>query len=168
MTGNGTVRGRPCSDNMTGKSDRTWTVTATSGLSVTGYLPPWAEDDPSRTGVPVARMGKVLADIRHTAVFPGQSMRIARDGGPGTDTVTLGGSIDHHPYTDNTEIPALSAGVPIANLQIVDDYWVHDLDPWALGMIAAKLRAQADHLDRQVRPALTAARAGWAASHRIS
>jgi hypothetical protein len=77
----------------------TWTITATSGLAVTGYLPPWAQEDPSEAGVPVGRLGKVLADICHWAEFP-------------------------------------------------------------------ELRAQADHLDHQVRPALTAARADWAASGR--
>jgi hypothetical protein len=75
----------------------TWTITATSGLAVTGYLPPWAQEDPSEAGVPVGRLGKVLADICHWAEFPGQRMRVARDGGPGTDAVVLGGSIDCHP-----------------------------------------------------------------------
>lgn len=144
---------------------RIWTVTTVNGQDVIGYLPPWAEDDPSRTGVPVERLGKVLADVCHSARFSGQTVRASRTE---TDIVILGGSIDHHPYTDDPDLPVLSAGVPVAHLQIVDDHWVHDLDPWALGAIAAKLRAQADYLDHEVRPALTAARADWTAAHHIT
>jgi hypothetical protein len=142
---------------------RIWTVTTINGQDVIGYLPPWAEDDPSRTGVPVEQLGKVLADICHSTEFSGQGIRVSLTDAPGTDTVILGGSIDFHPYTDNPDLPVAAAGVPVAHLQIVDDYWIHDLDPWALGVIAAKLRAQADRLDHEVRPALTAARADWAA-----
>ncbi len=141
-----------------------WQVSTTSGHTATGYLPAWAEDDPSRTGVPVERLGKVLADICHSATFSGQRMRVATDGSTGTDAVILGGSISFHPYSGNPEVTVPSAGVPVAHLQLVDDYWIHDLDPWALGTIAAKLRAQADYLDHKVRPALTTARADWAAN----
>ena len=142
---------------------RTWAVITTCGHIVTGYLPSWAQEDPSRTGVPVERLGNVLADICHWAEFPGQTMRVARDGGPGTDTVVLGGSIDYHPYTGNISIPTPSTGVPVVNLQIIDDYWMHNLDPYALATVAAKMRVQADYLDHEVRPALIAARADWAA-----
>ncbi len=141
---------------------RTWQVSTTSGHTTTGYLPAWAEDDPSQTGVSVGRFGKVLADICHSAVFSGQSMRVATDGSTGMDAVILGGSIEFHPYTGNPEATVTSAGVPVAHLQIIEDYWMHDLDPWALATIAAKLRTQADYLDHQIRPALQAARADWA------
>lgn len=147
---------------------KTWTVTTTSGRTVTGHLPAWANADPSRTGVPPERLGKVLADVCHWTDIPGQSVRAADDSGPGTDTVILGGSIHHHPYTDNAANPIPSAGLPAASIQIIDNHWINDLDPSALTTLAAKLRAQADHLDHEVRPALITARTNWAAAHRTS
>jgi hypothetical protein len=139
---------------------KTWAITTTSGHTTTGYLPPWAEQDPSQTAVPDQQLGKVLADICHYTEFSGQRMRAATDGGPGTDTVILGGSIDCHPYTDNPQ-----TRIPVANLQIIDDHWIHNLDPWALATIAAKLHAQANYLNHEIRPALLAARTDWATHH---
>ena len=143
---------------------RTWTVTTDTGLIVSGYLPSWAREDPSQTGMSVERLWKVLADICHWAEFPGQSVRVACDGGPGTDAVVLGGSIDHHPYAADVPItPTPAAVLPVVNLQIIGDYWVHDLGPGQLAVIIGKLRAQADFLDHELRPALIAARADWIA-----
>jgi hypothetical protein len=46
-------------------------------------------------------------------------------------------------------------------VQIVDDFWFKDLDPEGVSAVAALLRAQADRLEQQVRPALVAARDDW-------
>lgn len=35
---------------------RTWTITTTAGDTVSGYLPGWAEQDPSRTGLRPERL----------------------------------------------------------------------------------------------------------------
>ena len=97
------------------------------------------------------RLDKALADICHRAEFSAQGIRVATDDGPGTVMAVLGGSIDCHPYAGNPRSPP-SAGIPVANLQIIDDYWVHGLDPDQLADITAKLRAQADRLDHEIAP----------------
>ena len=79
------------------------------------------------------------------------------------------GSIDHHPYTGDVPITPTSAAVlPVVNLQIIGDYWVHDLGPGQLAVIIGQLRAQADYLDHELRPALIAARADWIARPRTA
>jgi hypothetical protein len=72
----------------------------------------------------------------------------------------LSGSIDCAPYSEDP-----TARLPVVNLQLVDDYWLHNLDPDQLGTIATQLRAQADHLDHEVRPALISAREDWTTHH---
>jgi hypothetical protein len=139
---------------------RTWTVATTTGHTTTGYLPPWAQHDPSRIDVPVDQLGMALADVSHCARFSGPSMPVADDDGPGTDTVILDGSIDCHPYAENPD-----ARIPVVNLQITDDHWINNVSPEELAVVAAKLRAHAAYLDREVRPALIAARADWVAHH---
>jgi hypothetical protein len=139
---------------------RTWTIETTCGHTTTGYLPAWAEDDPSETGVPLERLGVSLADICHHAPFSGQLLPVSCDSSPGRPTVILFGSINCNPYDEDSELR-----VPVVNLQIVDDYWSNGLDPTALADVAAKLRAQADRLDHEILPALIAARADWNAQH---
>jgi hypothetical protein len=139
----------------------TWTITTTTGYTAAGYLPPWAEDDPSATDVPPQHFATELADITHHQPFPGQRMTVALTDALGTETVILSGSIDCAPYSED---PA--ARLPVVNLQLVDDYWLHNLDPDQLVTIATQLRTQADHLDHEVCPALIAAREDWTTHHR--
>ena len=138
----------------------TWAIATSTGDTVTGHQPTWAENNPSQTGVPPERLEIVLADICHYTDFSAQGIRVATHGGPGTFTGILGGSIDCHPYAQD---PA--PRIPVVNLQIIDDHWIHNLDPDQLAAITAKLRAQADYLDHEIRPALTAARTDWATHH---
>jgi hypothetical protein len=70
------------------------------------------------------------------------------------------GAIECSPYAED---PGLR--VPVANIWLVDDYWLHGLDPAEIAGFAAQLRAHADRLDHEVRPALIAARADWNAQH---
>ncbi|WP_333768670.1 DUF6907 domain-containing protein [Streptomyces sp. IBSBF 2435] len=141
-------------------SARTWTITTTNGYTTVGYLPAWADDDPSTTNVPPQHLGTELADMNHHQPFPGQRMTIALTDTPGIGTVILSGSIDCAPYSEDP-----TARLPVVNLQLVDDYWLHNLDPDQLGVIASQLRAQADHLDHEVRPALISAREDWTTHH---
>jgi hypothetical protein len=60
---------------------RTWTVTTTSGHTLTGHLPAWADTDPSTTGIPLERLGAHLADIRHHTAFPGQNVTTVHGSG---------------------------------------------------------------------------------------
>ncbi|MBD0739057.1 DUF6907 domain-containing protein [Streptomyces sp. CBMA29] len=138
----------------------TWTITTTIGYTATGYLPVWADDDPSATDVPPQRFATELADITHHQAFSGQLMAVSVTDAPGTETVILSGSIDCAPYSEDP-----TARLPVVNLQLVDDYWLHNLDPDQLATIATQLRTQADHLDHEVRPALIAARDDWTTHH---
>ncbi|MBD0738187.1 DUF6907 domain-containing protein [Streptomyces sp. CBMA29] len=138
------------------RSGRTWVVVA-GRTAVTGHLPAWAEDDPSGS-VPLSRLSVVLADISHRVPFDGQRMRVGfANGSDAAEQWVLSGFMRCTPYA---EAPAPC--VPVVDLLIVDDWWVNDLDPAGLSEVIALLRAQADRLDREVRPALVAARDAWA------
>ena len=50
---------------------RVWVVATTDGESVRGYLPAWAEDDPSATDVGPERLHLQLTDIQHQAHLGG-------------------------------------------------------------------------------------------------
>lgn len=131
-------------------------------MQVSGYLPTWAEDDPSEVGVPVEMLGIRLAGISHRSFFEGQFIYVVAPdahGKPEEETV-FECSIDCNPYGESPE-----PRVPVVNIQAFPEHWVLGLDPAAVAEMAAKLRAQADLLDNEVRPALIAAREDWAAHH---
>lgn len=48
---------------------RSWVIATSSGYAATGYLPGWAEGDPSESGVTLERVGVKLADMCHRAPF---------------------------------------------------------------------------------------------------
>lgn len=52
---------------------RSWTISTSSGVEASGYLPEWAEKDPTDTGVPLERFSIALADITHRAPFEGSA-----------------------------------------------------------------------------------------------
>lgn len=143
-----------------GRSAHTWTISTTTGHIISGYLPPWSHGDPTATDVAVERLGVALADINHFTPISGQYMPVTTGDVSGTATVVLSGTMECNPYAEDPE-----PRVPVVSLQLVDDYWLHNLDPTQLADIAAKLRAQADHLDHEVRPALIAAREDWTTHH---
>ncbi|WP_328911758.1 MULTISPECIES: hypothetical protein [unclassified Streptomyces] len=88
---------------------RTWTITTDEGLSVTGHLPTWAEDDPSESGVPLDRLGAVLGDINHHRDTSGQLLRVRSSPGAFGSTnekvPVFCGSIDCDPYTPTSALP---------------------------------------------------------------
>ena len=143
-----------------GHGGRTWTITTTNGLSVTGHLPDWAEDDPSKDGVTVERLSVELTDMTHEMFFNGQLLDVVHGSDPAEQREVLAGTITCHPCAD-----APDPRIPVANIVIVDDFWLTDLDPTGLAAIAARLRAQADHLDNEIRPTLIAARNDWTDHH---
>jgi hypothetical protein len=138
--------------------DRTphWQITTTSGYTVNGYLPQWAEDDPSAEGVELERLGVHLADIAHRAVFPGRALPVTGTDGPPEDTEVLAGVIDCHPYGEDP-----GPRLPVVHLHLVDDFWVLGLDPDALSHVAEQLHGQAAWLEAELRPRLIAARDDW-------
>jgi hypothetical protein len=139
-----------------------WTITTVNGLQTSGYLPAWAEDDPSEVGVPLEMLGVRLADVSHRGFFEGQIIDVvAPDAhGKAEEEAVFEVSIDCTPYAEDPELR-----VPVANIQAYPERWILGLDPTGVAEVAAKLRAQADRLDHEVHPALIAARADWAAHH---
>jgi hypothetical protein len=137
-----------------------WSIATTAEFTASGHLPAWADEDPSESDVPLNRLPLALADVCHRSAFDGQPLRVQSPASETPVERVLWGSIEVHPYAEE---PA--SRVPVAQVAFVDDYWVNDLDPDDLTDLAVKLRAQADRLEHEVRPALVAARADWDAAH---
>jgi len=147
---------------------RTWCISTTGGFTLTGYLPPWADEDPGATDVPLEKLSIELIDLAHRRPFDGQRMRIHHpahadgDGQAGEcEESVLDGHITCYPYSDDPQ-----ERTPYANVRVVDDFWLNNLTPEDLTKLAAQLRAQADHLEKNVAPILEEARNDWAA-HQI-
>ncbi|WP_435128790.1 DUF6907 domain-containing protein [Actinacidiphila sp. bgisy144] len=147
----------------TGRPVRQWTITTTTGEQTTGYLPPWATEDPSEQGVLPEELAARLADVCHSTEFPGQVLR-AYSPGNVTDAPEeveiLGSSITCAPYAPTPEL-----AIPVATVCVADGYWITDLDPTGLAELIAGLRAVADRLDDVVIPQLNDIRAEWTAHH---
>ncbi|WP_328459491.1 DUF6907 domain-containing protein [Streptomyces sp. NBC_00448] len=109
-----------------------WTITTTTGLKVTGYLPAWAAEDPSEAGVLVEQLGARLSDISHHAAFRDQFI----DADDGRGQQILSGSIDCNPYAEDPE-----PRVPTAAVNVTSVCRVGDLDPDGLAKFSAQLRA---------------------------
>jgi anti-sigma regulatory factor (Ser/Thr protein kinase) len=140
----------------------TWTITTADGSTTSGYLPAWAEDDPTEAGVPADELPSRLTQINHRSFFEGPTMPIvAPDLWDGIEEdAVFEGSIDCNPYDEDPRLR-----VPVVNLQVSPGRWIPALDPHSLAEVAAKLHAHADLLEAKVRPALVAARVDWAAHH---
>jgi hypothetical protein len=125
----------------------------------TGYLPDWAEEDPSENDVPLEELPMRLAGINHRSFFEGQMVTIVTPGSKGEaeEEAVFEGSIDCAPCN-----PDPASCVPVVTLQVCPGYVIPGLDPAGLAQIAARLRAQADLFDHKVRPALITARKDWA------
>jgi anti-sigma regulatory factor (Ser/Thr protein kinase) len=155
------TRGRPVQP-APWSTPGTWTITTVNGVQTSGYLPAWAEDDPSEVGVPLEMLGVRLADVSHRSFFEGQIIDVvAPDAhGKAEEEAVFEASIDCTPYAEDPE-----PRVPVVDIHAYPEHWILGLDPAGVTEVAAKLRAQADRLDHEVRPALIAAREDWAAHH---
>ncbi|MBD0738611.1 DUF6907 domain-containing protein [Streptomyces sp. CBMA29] len=130
---------------------------------MTGYLPSWAAEDPSRTDILPERLSTELIDLTHWSPFDGQPISIHNpayandDGRAGeAEASLLSGSITCYPYSEDVE-----ERVPSANVRVVDDLWINNLTPDDIVALAVKLRAQADYFENDVAPALQRARSDW-------
>ncbi|WP_329174384.1 DUF6907 domain-containing protein [Streptomyces sp. NBC_01477] len=136
-----------------------WTITTTAGFATSGYLPEWAEDDPTEVGVPLDLLAARLVGINHRNYFEGAMMPLtttdSRD--EAEEDAVFEGSIDCNPYDVDPRLR-----VPVVNIQVGLECRILGLDPQELAQIALKLRAQADRLHDEVLPALIAARRDWA------
>ncbi len=139
---------------------RTWSIVTTTGEAMTGFLPAWAEEDPSRAGVEPGRLSVELSDVTHEAWFGGRLMRVCPGGqDPGEDSAVLGAVLRCRPFAGGSDA---AARTPLVGIQIVDDFWIEDLDPSGVVEVAGRFRAFAELLVTEVAPALTRARAEWA------
>lgn len=143
---------------------RRWTITTTSGHTLTGYLPSWAEQDPSEEKLPIDHLAARLEDVHHFAEFGGPTLNRRRSGageGEPVEEPVLFGSIACIPYAEDPD-----PRIPTVSFNITTDCWLDHLGPEDIVDLADKFRAQADHLTYDVLPALVAARADWEAHAR--
>jgi hypothetical protein len=140
-----------------------WAISTTSGETVRGYLPAWAQHDPSRSGVDPHRLHIALADITHEADAVGMVLPVAHGQEPAEQAAVLAVTIVCKPFGDDDEPRA-----PVASVQIVEDNWIRDLTPDALEQFGQRLQALGDLLATTVAPALSVARADWARYHPTS
>ena len=140
----------------------TWAITTTDGAVTSGYLPAWAEDDPTEIGVPAEELPQRLAQVNHRTFFEGLMLPLTAPDlwDDVEEDSVFEGSIDCNPYDPDPRLH-----VPVVNLQVSVGRYILSLGPDGLADIAAKLRAHADLLDHKVRPALIAARDDWAARY---
>jgi hypothetical protein len=146
---------------------RRWTISTVNGVTVSGYLPAWADEDPSESGVSPERLSVTLVDIAHRRVFDGAVfLAFTTEGGlDGAHPVSVfQAEIQCSPCPDPT-LPGEPV-IPVVNIQISPECWMTDLGPDELANVAVRLRALVDRIEREVLPALIAARADWEAPGR--
>jgi DNA-binding XRE family transcriptional regulator len=139
---------------------RTWAVTTVSGVTVRGHLPGWADEDPSRDGVLPALLGTALADVVLEADAGGLILPVVHGQSSPEQAAVLAVTFVCKPFGQDDE-----PRVPVAEVQIVDDFWLKDLDPQGITDLGERLRTLGHLLVHQVGPALAAARADWARHH---
>ena len=103
-----------------------WTIRTVDGSETTGYLPDWAEDDPSEVHVPLDLLPLRLAQVEHRTFFDGQVVDLAMPS-PGSiaeEEVVFGGSIDCTPYAADPQLR-----LPVVNIQVGPQCWITGLDP---------------------------------------
>ncbi|CAG6394095.1 hypothetical protein NMG29_32380 [Streptomyces cocklensis] len=141
----------------------TWSISTTGRVTLTGYLPPWADEEPSESDVPLEELSVKLIDLADWRPFDGQRMRIHNpahaDGASlAVEESLFDGHIACYPYRED-----LQERTPYANVLVVNDLWLNHLTPEDLTRLTAQLRAQADHIEKDVTPILEAARNDWTA-----
>ncbi|WP_405583699.1 DUF6907 domain-containing protein [Streptomyces sp. NBC_01190] len=139
---------------------RTWAITTTSGSTTTGYLPGWAGEDPSTADVPIDRLPLELADVAHRADVGGLVMPVSHAEEEAEEAGVLVVTIGCKPFDGNEDSPSR---VPVMNVQIVDDFWIRDLDPAGAVAFGERLRVLGELVMSQAAGLLAAARSDWAA-----
>jgi hypothetical protein len=140
---------------------RAWSMSTEGGTTVSGHLPAWAEDDPSKTALPDDKLRLHLSDVTHCRAFPGQPMVIDTPFGTDGGREIYEENVFCATITCSPHSSAPDHRVPTVTITVVEDCVMEDLDPQGVTDVSAKLRAQADRLD-QVAADLADARAGWA------
>lgn len=139
--------------------ERAWTLTTNNGVRAHGYLPQWADHDPSEDNLSFSQLRLRATDVTHTKYFPGQPMTVNAPDEGGREIYeeeVFRPQISCRPSDDD---PAEQ--MPHATVTVVEDHIIEHLDPQGVTDLATKLRAQASRLD-QVSRELAVARADWA------
>jgi DNA-binding XRE family transcriptional regulator len=139
---------------------RTWAVTTTGGVTVRGHLPGWADNDPSSEGVLPGRLGVALADVVLEADAGGLVLPVVHGQDPAEEMGVLAVTMVCKPFGLEDE-----PQVPVADVQLVDDFWLKGLDPQGIADFGERLQALGHALVHQVGPALQAARDDWSGHH---
>ncbi|WP_307795341.1 helix-turn-helix domain-containing protein [Actinacidiphila acididurans] len=139
---------------------RSWAVTTTSGLTVRDHLPDWADSDPSRDGVRPEHLDAVLADVVLETDTGGLILPVVHGQDPAEQAAVLAVTLTCKPFGQSDE-----PRIPVADVQLVDDFWLKGLDPQGITDFGQRLRTLGHALIHQVGPALEAARADWSRHH---
>ncbi|BBA98205.1 hypothetical protein RVR_4305 [Actinacidiphila reveromycinica] len=147
---------------------RTWRVTATNGVTVSGYLPPWAFEDPSMTAVEPPGLPVALVDVELFRYFDGVAGSLAGpdDGVDEDGVITPFCAVTCRPFADR-EAPEVPAH-PVLTVQVSGSEETVCHDPGELAVLIGRLRAHTDYLDRHVLPAFTVIHRDWEAHHRTA
>ncbi|WP_435178360.1 DUF6907 domain-containing protein [Actinacidiphila sp. bgisy145] len=144
---------------------RTWRLTATNGVTVSGYLPPWAYEDPSASDVHPVALPVDLVRLELFRYFDGVPGSLVGPG-DGVDEdgyMTPFGAVTCHPCADR-EAPDRPVH-PVLTVQVSDTEETICHDPDELAALIARLRTRVDYLDQHVRPAFTAIHQDWQTHH---
>ncbi|WP_236060007.1 helix-turn-helix domain-containing protein [Actinacidiphila acididurans] len=139
---------------------RTWSVTTTSGLTVRDQLPAWADNDPSRDDVRPEHLHAALADVVLEADAGGLVLPVVHGQDPAEQAAVLAVTLTCKPFGQQGE-----PRVPVAEVQLVEDFWLKGLDPQGITDFGHRLHVLGHLLIHQVAPALQAARADWSRHH---
>jgi len=142
---------------------RQWTLRTDTGATVSGYLPAWAQEDPSQDNVPVDKLRFRLTDLTHEREYDAPRITVHAPLGPDgamedIDSRLFAPQIWCGPHSDYPE-----ERTPYALITVLEDCVLDHQGPKDVASLAAKLRAQAAVLDR-VAVDLAAARADWDAN----
>jgi len=143
-------------------SGRQWTITTDAGVKVSGYLPAWASEDPSKS-VPANKLEFTLDDLTFGRRYTGPTAKVnAPLGIDGARTVEdselFHVAINCAPYSQYAD-----ERTPYAEVAVLEDCVIEKVGPDELAKLAEQLRAQADVLAQAARD-LAIARADWAAN----
>ncbi|WP_335979628.1 hypothetical protein [Streptomyces sp. CA2R106] len=147
---------------------RTWRLTTTNGVAVSGYLPPWAFEDPSESDIDPDRLAVAAIDVELFHYFDGVPGSLTgTDHGTDIDGyMTPFGAITCRPCPDR-EVPDRPVH-PVLTVQVSDTEETVCADPDELGALITRLRTRTDYLDQHVRPAFIVVYEDWQAHHRTA
>lgn len=147
---------------------RTWRITTTNGTTAYGYLPAWADDDPSETDLDPRALSLTLTDIVHHFPFTGLATPLVTqsDDDPDADDgiASYFCEIECHPHPDHARPD--DPLTPVLLVQITQNHTTTCHEPAELAALIARLRAHTDFLAHDVLPAFRTIHEDWASHQR--